>query len=128
MKIRTHIKVARKSGGFSLVELLIAIFIIGILAMLIVPTFVMQVESSDETKAKLNAQTVASLASQARIAGATEFDRANTVPEAIQALVNGVHGKGHLSNSEFKLNPMSPDEITMVSRHLTITGGALQLR
>ena len=83
MKLRA-IKTVQK--GFSLVEMLVVIAVIGIIAAIAVPNIGRINDSAKEATARRNAQNIASVFASAQAAG-LNFAAASTEPAAIAAAV-----------------------------------------
>jgi prepilin-type N-terminal cleavage/methylation domain-containing protein len=114
--------------GFSLVELLIVIAVIGILASLILPSVLGDDEEAQLIKAKRNAQTVATLAQMARAVGDTEVSNSQNVEQAIQHLMTGVRGNGIMVNNVMKLSELNAEEIQEAKAHLHFANGMLMMK
>ena len=111
--------------GFSLVELLTVIGVIAIFAAIALPWMVEDRDSAVESVARRNAQIIASVAGAARSAGVTAVDRAGSIPNASQLLIDGVPGKGAMSTTVFRISSISPDIIDEVKKYLEFTHGML---
>ena len=114
--------------AFSLVELLIAVAVIGILAAIALPIVFNDRDSVRAIMLKRDAQAIATLASSARAVGNTTISSSATVAEAIQKLIIGVHGEGSLRGVEMKLSQLSSEEIADATPLLELSNGTLQLK
>ncbi|MGI9240242.1 MAG: type IV pilin protein, partial [Verrucomicrobiales bacterium] len=114
----------RNQRGFSLVEMLVVIMVIGILAAIAIPLITNVLARSNEATIQRNAQSVAALASQAMHAGNTSLNDAATKEEALTLLVDGVTGADSFENVLFRL-PLSPNEQTRVLPFLVHDGNGL---
>lgn len=109
--------------GFSLVELLIVITVIGIMVAIAVPVLSPIRENARINKNQRNAQSLVAMASSAQAAGAP-LDL-STVNSAILQLKGGVTGTGMFSTSTFKVAPFTTDEIDAISEYISIADNSL---
>jgi prepilin-type N-terminal cleavage/methylation domain-containing protein len=109
--------------GFSLVELLIVITVIGIMVAVAVPVLSPIRENARINKNQRNAQSLVAMASSAQAAGAV-LDL-STVTTAVLQLKSGVSGTGMFSTSTFKVAPFSPEEIDAITEYISIADNSL---
>lgn len=113
------------SPGFSLMELLIVVAIIGIMVNLVIFSWSGNNAEVNAIKDRRNAQTIASLAATASVAGA-DFVVAGDIPATVDNLVDGVAPtSGIFKGREFKLPPMPAAELTKAYTHLGWSGAEL---
>lgn len=92
-----------KLHGFSLVELLVVIAVIGILAAITIPSFSNVFENSSESTAKNQAQRIASVYAAGIATGAPNFKTANSVGTAMNSVGTGSFGAGINAGAFFQL-------------------------
>lgn len=114
--------------GFSLAELLVAIAVIGVLAGVVVINCFRDVEDYQAMVTRRNAQTLATLASMAQVAGDRSIASCADVDDAVQKLIEGVRGQGSLQNTTFQISKLSLSEITNASKQLNFANGTLSLK
>ena len=107
------------NDGFSLVELLVVIAVIGVIAAIAIPAMSGIFENSGNAKARRNAQSIASMYSSLRAAGASVASPdATTIAEALTgAGVNGTAGTA-FSTTKFRV-PMGTAERDLAVGMLT---------
>jgi prepilin-type N-terminal cleavage/methylation domain-containing protein len=123
MKLELISRPAKSASGFSLVELLVCIGVLGVLAAISIVVLNPVRENARVNKDKRNAQAIAAVAGSAQAAGAVL--NTASVNEVIAQLRSGVSGSGLFSSSEFKVAPFTPEEISAISPYLQITGNAV---
>jgi len=104
--------------GFTLVETLFAVAIIGVLAAIGITTMVGLVRSAGNSKDRRNAQSVSALYSSARAAGATFSSSSADKVGVVNELIEGKAGKGVLSTVRFQLPGVSATEVNSLVRYL----------
>ena len=119
----------QRHRGFSLVELLVVIAVIGVMAGIAIPMVSNINSNASVTSAKKQAQQIASVFNSGQAAGA--FGSAASVAAAITAVGNGGTGQNGLAGSQFIVPGVSagmdadkPAE-QQVSHYLAVDGGAL---
>lgn len=125
MKTPVRNKKYSRIQGFSLVELLTAVLIIGIFAAIALPLIMGDTDEVQRNIALRNARMIASVAGAARAAGVSEVDSTADVDAAVQKLVIGVPGKGPLATTTFQISDLSPEKILEAQQYLKFTNGML---
>ena len=118
--MKTNI-VKNVKAGFSLVEMLVVIAVIGIIAAIAVPTIGNITEQANNSKAKRNAQNLASVCASAVAAGA-DLGTSSNVNSIINQIVSpGLTGSkdSGLDSTGFKVPNLSIEEIMAASAHLS---------
>jgi prepilin-type N-terminal cleavage/methylation domain-containing protein len=106
----------RRNRGFSLVEMLVVIAVIGILAGIAIGAMSSTNETAKTNAAKRNAQTLCSLYSSARSVGAS-FTSA-TKAGILDEMIIGRSGTD-LSGSQFKMSPLAEADKTAALAYCT---------
>jgi prepilin-type N-terminal cleavage/methylation domain-containing protein len=121
-----------KPHGFSLVELLVVIVVIGILAAVTIPSFSNVFENSSQSTAKNQAQRIASVYAAGIATGAPNFKTANSVATAMNSVGSGSFGAGINSGAFFQIPGISAtmDDSKPVDQqakhYLTYSNGVLK--
>ncbi|MGK0188380.1 MAG: prepilin-type N-terminal cleavage/methylation domain-containing protein [Verrucomicrobiales bacterium] len=114
-----------RSNGFSLVELLVVIAVIGIIATLAIGKVSRIVENGRKIVAQRNAQTIAQVAASAQAAGNESIEVAADLDAAIQLLADSATGMGTLADMKFSLSEIGPAEIAEAKSYLDFVNGSI---
>lgn len=99
----------RRPRGFSLVELLVVVIVLGTLASLAIANFTNINETSRVTAARGQAQRIASVFGAGISTGAPGFKAATSVDTAMNAVGTGSQGSGANASAWFQLPGISSD-------------------
>jgi prepilin-type N-terminal cleavage/methylation domain-containing protein len=97
-----------KTAGFSLVELLVVIAVIGIMAAIAIPMISNINSNATAAKNKRNAQNIASVYGAACAAGSTDVLAATDVAGIVTALQGGKPGAGQFGTTTFRVSVAGP--------------------
>jgi prepilin-type N-terminal cleavage/methylation domain-containing protein len=111
--------------GFSLVEMLVVIAVIGIMAALAIPGFRGIVDSSAVVRDRQNARCLASVCQSAQAAGVEFVDPDGDLEQTIRNIQAGGEGTvGAFNRQVFRVN-IDDDHIEGAARYLRIEAGSL---
>ena len=99
--------VPRHQRGFSLVEILVVISVIGVIASMAMASMTNVSENTKVIAAKANARNIAATFHDGLAAGSPAFKQSTDVSSAMNAVGTGGHGAGLLSGSTFVLKGVS---------------------
>ena len=118
-------KISQAASGFSLIELMMAVALIGLMANLAMMTFGGVAQTSEYQKNKRKAQEIAGIAATASAAGA-DFIVPGDERATIVNLRNGVTPtKGVFNGRMFVIPALSDTDITNAMKYLTLNGNEL---
>jgi prepilin-type N-terminal cleavage/methylation domain-containing protein len=112
-----------KNSGFSLVELLVVIALLGIIAAIAITNQGPAIRTANDSTDRRNAQEIARIASVASAYGADYVS--NDKNATVNNLKTGVSASGNNGVSTFKLPPMSADRLLSAQRFLVLDQNGL---
>ena len=116
----------RRHQGFSLVEMLVVVSIIGLIAGIAIPQISSFKTAAEEAKAQRNAQNLAAVSSQAMAAG-IDFVGSNSRAQAISNVITGASPPdGSFAGDYFGVPNLSEAEATIASVYLKVEASTLQ--
>ena len=121
-------KIELRNRGFSIIEILVVISIIGIIAAIAIPYLSKFTDVADREKTRRNAQNLALVASAAAATG-LDFTQSgnNSVDQVISNVITGaVVANGSFEGEIFKAPNMALEEAAPASAYLKVEGRALQ--
>jgi prepilin-type N-terminal cleavage/methylation domain-containing protein len=104
--------------AFTLVEMLVAIVIIGAIAGIAVPAFLNIFRQGESAKTQRNAHTIVTTYAGARAAGATFTSASADVRGRVAELMEGKHGAGMMSDAVFRVDTLGTEEMNAVLKRL----------
>lgn len=113
-----------KQHGFSMIEMLVVISIIGIIVAMALPSMTGIASQAEFARDQRNAQTIASVAASAVASGypATNF---NSEEQAINLLTQGIEVTNNGQVMRFEVTSLSTNEQASARHFLSLTNGML---
>lgn len=102
---------ARRTGGFSLIELLVTIMVIGVITGIAITVINKVQDKSEKASARRHAQIVASMAENAIHAGDTSISSAPDKESALKRLAAGVVGAGAFAGVHIRLDLTDKEQL-----------------
>jgi len=124
MKNRLH----TRHTGFTLMELLLVVMIIGIIANLAIFSLSGTNDEVTAIKNRRNAQTIASVAATASVAGAEFIVPGDVRASAVNLRAGAFPNAGIFKGKEFKLPPMGDREFDGAIGYLELRGSELMYK
>ena len=115
-------------AGFTLMELLLVVMIIGIVANMAIFSLSSTNDEVSAIKDRRNAQTIASVAATASAAGALFVVTGDVRASAVNLRTGATPGSGIFKGKEFKLPPMADKEFDGAISHLELRGSELMYK
>jgi prepilin-type N-terminal cleavage/methylation domain-containing protein len=112
-------------GGFTLIEMLVVIAVIGLIVSISLPMISHVFGDADSRADKRGAQIICSMAAAAQSAGDTTIASALNAKAAADLVIAGVYGQGEFSDTIFRVPNMTVDERNRALKHLTFSKGVL---
>ena len=112
--------------GFSLVEMLVVIAVIGIIAAIAVPFAANATSEASAVRHQRNAQSLAVLANQVVASGDLTIPAAGSVEEVVDLLLAGVSGTGVFEGTVFQLHNLTGEDKARAIELLSWDGGILE--
>lgn len=106
-----------RAAGFTLVELLTVIAILGVLASIVLPNIAATNEAARNTVARRNAQNFASIYSCGQIAG-VDWEATDVASATTNILEGKTAGDGAFAGKVFKAAGMKPTDLALAQRYL----------
>ena len=116
--MNANLKAHKHPSGFTLVEMLIAIAVIGVMAAIGIVNMMGIRDSANISKDRRNAQNAATLYASARAAGATFSSPPMDKTGIVNELIVGKNGSGLMRSVIFQLPGMSAREADSLTRFL----------
>ena len=111
--------------GFSLVEVLIVIAVLGVLASIAMNSLANQREAIDQTRNRRNAQEIASLCIVAQAAGVSFVVPGDPAQTARNAVIGATASNGSFADKTFRLSGLQEQEILAAAYYLDVQGTAV---
>lgn len=113
--------------GFSLIEMLMTLSILGIMTSLALAWFGGDISTVKQARDQRNAQTLCTLCQSVEAAGINLAAEESTALDVLRRLVEGVTiQKGALKGRTFQLPGLGKEELEAASRYLTIQNGQVR--
>ena len=109
-------------SGFSLVEMLIVIAVLGVMAAIALSNLTNHREVIKQTRNRRNAQEMASLCIAAKAAGVSFVVPGDPVQTARNAVVGATATKGSFAGKTFRLPGLQEEEILAAAYYLDVQG------
>lgn len=111
--------------GFSLLELLMTLSIIGILAALAMPMFSDTRDNVEQARNRRNAQEIVSTAAAAQVAGLDFVAPGDEIQTIKNVIEGGAPTDGAFEGRMFRVPNIDPSEIPGIARYTMLSGGSL---